>query len=207
MKVDLFDFELPESRIALHPVSPRDHSRLLEVNPGGAPLLGDKSLFDLPDLLNAGDVLVVNNTSVLPAALTGTRQRGEHIAQISVNLHKRMDDARWAAFARPAKRLKPGDRIRFGHDNNTCLMGVCDAVVEQCNPGGEVVLAFDKSGPDLDAAIASVGVMPLPPYIASKRDIEPRDTQDYQTIFAENIGAVAAPTAGLHFTEDLLWHA
>jgi len=204
MKVDLFDFELPDEHIALHPVSPRDHARLLEVRPGSPHPISDRKVCDLPDLLQPGDVLVVNNTSVLPAALSGVRARGEHRAKVSINLHKRLDDARWAAFAKPAKRLKPGDRISFGHDNNTCLTGVCDATVDACNPGGEVELQFDLSGPALDAAIATVGIMPLPPYIASKRAVEASDSSNYQTMFASRDGAVAAPTAGLHFTDELL---
>ena len=204
MKVDLFDFELPEERIALHPAQPRDHARLLEIRPGFEPATSDRQVRDLPDLLAPGDVLVINNTSVLPAALSGTRVRGEYRAQISVNLHKRIDASTWAAFAKPAKRMQPGDKIHFGHENDTCLAGACDATVTASRPGGEVELAFDLSGPNLDTAIASVGTMPLPPYIASKREIEDRDRLDYQTMFASHNGAVAAPTAGLHFTDDLV---
>lgn len=204
MKVDLFDFELPEERIALHPVSPRDSARLLEVKPGTEMPLCDRSVRELPDLLERGDVLVVNNTSVLPAALTGERRRDDAVARISANLHKRLEGHRWAAFARPAKRLKAGDRIRFGHQNTSCLMGALDATVEAVNPGGEIILAFDMAGVELDAAISSVGAMPLPPYIAGKRAPEARDNDDYQTMFAREEGAVAAPTAGLHFTDALL---
>ncbi len=208
MQVDLFDFELPEACIALHPVSPRDRARLLEVRPGATPELIDRTVRDLPDLLGPGDVMVLNNTSVLPAALTGVRIREGNRARVSVNLHKRLGPNRWAAFARPAKRFKPGDRVRFCADNagasDACPSGVLDAIVEARGEGGEVTLAFDLTGAALDQSIASLGSMPLPPYIASKRGAEARDRTDYQTIFAARQGAVAAPTAGLHFTDELM---
>ena len=210
MKVDLFDFELPEECIALHPVSPRDRARLLEVRPGGTPELADHCVSDLPGLLEPGDVLVVNNTSVLAAALSGVRLREDSQARISVNLHKRLDGHRWAAFVRPAKRMREGDRLRFtatggrAGGDNACLSGMLEAVIETRRDGGEMVLAFDLSGAALDDAIAALGAMPLPPYIASKREVEARDAEDYQTMFAAREGAVAAPTAGLHFTHDLL---
>lgn len=203
MKVDLFDFDLPPDRIALHPAEPRDSARLLVVRPGEAP--EDKGVTDLVDLLGPGDVLVVNDTRVIPAELRGIRRRGEFSSEVSFNLHKRLDAARWAAFARPAKRLKPGDRLIFGEaSDRACAITALEADVESVGEGGEVVLAFALSGAYLDEAIKAHGAMPLPPYIGLKRGFEERDRSDYQTIYAREDGAVAAPTAGLHFTEDLL---
>jgi S-adenosylmethionine:tRNA ribosyltransferase-isomerase len=200
MRVDEFDFELPESLIALHPVIPRDAARLLVVRGG---TLAEQIVRDLPDLLEPGDVLVFNDTRVIPAALDGIRNRAGVTARVALNLHMRLDAGRWLAFARPAKRLQVGDRLRFGHSNSSCLMGALDATVAAKGEAGEVELAFDLSGPDLDRALVAVGTVPLPPYIALKRAIEDRDLTDYQTIFARSDGAVAAPTAGLHFTPDL----
>lgn len=203
MKVDDFDFELPPERIALHPVEPRDSARLLVVRPG-APL-EDARVTDLLRLLKAGDVLVVNDTRVLPAELKGIRVRGELRANVSFNLHKRVDASRWLAFARPAKRLKAGDRLIFGQESDAaCLLTALDAEVTAVDEGGQVELRFELAGAYLDEAIKSVGAMPLPPYIGLKRAVEERDLKDYQTVYAAHDGAVAAPTAGLHFTEDLL---
>jgi len=201
VRTDLFDFELPDDRIALAPVSPRDAARLLVVRPGGG--LEDRTVRDLPSLLRPGDALVLNDTRVIAAALEGERRRDGSVAHISLNLHKRIDGSRWAAFARPAKKLKPGDRLRFGHDNSMCMLGSLEATVAAKGEAGEVEVAFDLAGADLDAAIASVGSMPLPPYIAAKRRPNEQDAADYQTIYAAREGAVAAPTAGLHFTEQL----
>jgi len=201
VRTDLFDFELPDDRIALAPVSPRDAARLLVVRPGGA--LEDRTVRDLPSLLRPGDALVLNDTRVIAAALEGERRRDGSVAHISLNLHKRIDGSRWAAFARPAKKLKPGDRLRFGHDSSMCMLGSLEATVAAKGEAGEVEVAFDLAGADLDAAIASVGSMPLPPYIAAKRRPNEQDAADYQTIYAAREGAVAAPTAGLHFTEQL----
>jgi len=202
MRTDLFDFELPEDRIALHPVSPRDAARLLVVRPG-APF-EDRIVHELPALLQPGDALVLNDTRVIPAALRGVRHRGEHAAHIAVTLTERRDDSRWRALAKPAKRLKDGDRLQFGHSGSACLSGALDATVVGGPQDGEVELVFDLAGPDLDAAIASVGMMPLPPYIAGRRPAEEEDRRDYQTIYAARDGAVAAPTAGLHFTPELM---
>jgi S-adenosylmethionine:tRNA ribosyltransferase-isomerase len=202
MRVDLFDFDLPEDRIALRPARPRDSARLLVVGPGGA--LEDRIVRDLPDLLAPGDVLVLNDTRVIAGALEGERRRGSAVARISVNLHKRTGASEWLAFARPAKRLQAGDRIRFGApQDRACLIGGLDATVAAVNEGGEVRLAFDLAGPALDDAIASIGHMPLPPYIASRRHEDEADRTDYQTVYAREEGAVAAPTAGLHFTPEL----
>lgn len=203
MRTDLFDFELPEDRIALHPAEPRDSARLLVVNPTHGTLL-DRGVLDLPDLLEPGDALVFNDTRVIPAALDGVRLRDGAEAGVAFNLIKRVDASRWRAFARPAKRLNPGDRVRFGHANTACMAGTLEATVSAKLEAGEVELAFDLAGPDLDRAIEAVGDMPLPPYIALKRPPDESDKTSYQTIFAAKDGAIAAPTAGLHFTERLL---
>ncbi|MEF2550133.1 tRNA preQ1(34) S-adenosylmethionine ribosyltransferase-isomerase QueA [Aurantimonas sp. A2-1-M11] len=206
MRVDLFDFELPPERIALRPVSPRESARLLGVDPAGR--LTDHSVGDLPSLLSPGDVLVFNDTRVIPAQLEGLRRRpgaidGEGVAQIAATLHLREAQDRWLAFVRPGKRVRVGDRIVFGHGGNACLAGTLEATVETRGEGGEALLRFDVSGPVLDEAIAAVGHIPLPPYIASKRPDDAQDRTDYQTVYAREDGAVAAPTAGLHFTPRL----
>lgn len=201
MRVADFDFHLPPERIALRPASPRDAARLLVVRPDG---LEDRIVRDLPSLLNPGDVVVFNNTKVIPAALAGHRVgRGGTTPKISALLHLRLDGHRWKAFAKPGRKLQTGDRIRFGGEGRG-LQGSVDATVEAKGQTGEVTLAFDLAGPALDAAIMAVGEMPLPPYIAGKRASDDRDRADYQTIYAEREGAVAAPTAGLHFTPDLM---
>jgi len=204
MRVDLFDFDLPEDNIALRPASPRDSARLLVVQPQDTSELTDCSVMDLPSFLRPGDALVFNDTKVIPAQLEGLRRRGaDVVTEVSLTLHMRVAADRWKAFARPAKRLKPGDRIEFGHGSNTCLMGALDATVEEKGEAGEVTLQFDLSGPALDEAILAVGHIPLPPYIASKRAEDEQDRTDYQTVYAREQGAVAAPTAGLHFTDRL----
>ena len=202
MRADLFDYRLPPDRIALRPVSPRDAARLLVVRPDAAPELEDRSLRDLPDLLRPGDVLVLNDSKVIPARLEGIRFRGAASANVETTLIERRGPDAWLALARPAKRLKPGDRIRFGHEGRVCLLGTLDATVEERGEGGEVLLRFDFHGPTLDEAIETLGHMPLPPYIA--RPDDEQDRTDYQTVFAERAGSVAAPTAGLHFTPELL---
>jgi S-adenosylmethionine:tRNA ribosyltransferase-isomerase len=196
MLVSEFDFDLPPERIALHPVSPRDSARMLVVEPG-KPLV-DGKVTDLLDLLRPGDVLVVNDTKVLPAELTGTRVRGDSRASVSFNLHRRVDAQTWRAFARPAKRLKLLDRLELGQG------GALEATLAGKGETGEVTLSFELAGAELDEAIKANGAMPLPPYIEAKRGAEERDKVDYQTVYATVDGAVAAPTAGLHFTEKLL---
>jgi S-adenosylmethionine:tRNA ribosyltransferase-isomerase len=204
MRVDLFDFDLPDDNIALRPANPRDTARLLIVDPHRDPVLEDHIVRDLPSFLKPGDALVFNDTKVIPAQLEGVRTRdGAPDLSVSATLHMRVAPDAWKAFARPGKRLKIGDRIRFGHSGETCALGTLDAVLEEKGEGGEVTLHFDLSGPALDEAIMAVGHIPLPPYIAAKRPEDAQDTKDYQTIYAREEGAVAAPTAGLHFTPDL----
>ncbi len=190
MKVDLFDFELPNERIALRPVRPRDAARMLLVEGDTTPFR-DCGVRDLPKLLRRGDVLVFNDTRVIPAQLEG--RRGE--ARIGATLHKRVDLRRWQAFIRNAKRLKPGDRVEFG--------GGVEAIAEERLPDGSFVLAF--AGEELvEVLLERAGRMPLPPYIAGKRETDAQDREDYQTMFAAEDGAVAAPTASLHFTPRLV---
>ncbi len=204
MKTDLFDFDLPPERIALRPVSPRDAARLLEVHPGRQREWDDRALRHLPDLLQSGDVLVVNDSKVIAARLTGRRiGRGDAEPVIEATLIKRLDGSTWRAFVRPAKRLEVGDTVRFGDEGRVCFLGQLDAQIQVKDEGGEVSLGFSFHGPILDQAIAERGDMPLPPYIASKRDPDEQDREDYQTLFAQAEGSVAAPTAGLHFTPQL----
>ncbi|MBS3848631.1 tRNA preQ1(34) S-adenosylmethionine ribosyltransferase-isomerase QueA [Devosia sp. BSSL-BM10] len=198
MLVSDFDFELPEELIALHPVEPRDSARLLLVDPANG--LSDLHIPDLLTQLKAGDVLVVNDTRVLPAELRGSRVRGEYRANVSFNLHKRVDAHTWKAFARPAKKLAIDDRLELGNGQADALT----AKVSARGDTGEVTLTFDLGGAALDEAIKSHGAMPLPPYIGLKRGLQERDKTDYQTVYATEDGAVAAPTAGLHFTDELL---
>lgn len=205
MRVDLFDFDLPTERIALRPVEPRDAARLLLVQPGATPELADRTIRDLPELLRPGDLLVFNDTRVIPARLHGRRiGRGDAEPKIEATLHRRLDQSRWLAFAKPAKRLAVGDTVRFGGEGRVCLLGTLDAIVEARGDSGEITLSFSFHGPILDEAIDQVGEMPLPPYIAARRPVDERDHADYQTIFAREEGAVAAPTAGLHFTPELV---
>ncbi|WAC26359.1 tRNA preQ1(34) S-adenosylmethionine ribosyltransferase-isomerase QueA [Ancylobacter sp. SL191] len=204
MRVDLFDFELPNERIALRPVSPRDAARLLVVRAGGDPELTDARVSDLPDILQPGDALVVNDTRVLPARLVGLRRRdssqGEGV-EVEAMLHKRLTPDSWLALARPGKRLAPGDIIFFASPDGAHTL---KATLEAKGEGGEVTLRFAAAGAELDAAIALIGHIPLPPYIAAKRADDAQDRRDYQTMFANQEGSVAAPTAGLHFTPELI---
>jgi S-adenosylmethionine:tRNA ribosyltransferase-isomerase len=201
MRTDLFDFDLPLTSIALRPTSPRDTARMLVVPPDRA--LRDRIVSDLPNWLERGDQLVVNDTKVISAQLRGRRVGRETEPKIEATLIKRLDGSRWQALVKPAKKLAPGDTIRFGNEGRVCLLGHLDARVEAKGGEGEVTLSFSFHGPALDQAIAELGSPPLPPYIASKRAADDRDAQDYQTMFASSEGAVAAPTAGLHFTPAL----
>ena len=189
MRVDLFDFELPPERIALRPARPRDAARMLVVE--GERPFADRHVRYLPQLLRAGDVLVFNDTRVIPAQLEG--RRGD--ARIGATLHKRLDLRRWQAFIRNAKRLKPGDTVEFGR-------GV-SALAEERHADGSFTLAFAGDEP-VEALLERAGTMPLPPYIAGKRATDEADQADYQTMFAREEGAVAAPTAALHFTPELI---
>jgi S-adenosylmethionine:tRNA ribosyltransferase-isomerase len=204
VRVDAFDYVLPPHRIALAPADPRDSARMLVVPAEGG--FRDLRVRDLPSLLSAGDVLVVNDTRVLNARLAGTRKRGESAARIEATLIKRIDSRRWDALVRPAKKLAVGERIRFGAAMASAagLVGALDAEVESKGEAGEVRLKFDLAGAALEEAIEAVGAPPLPPYIADRRPIAPADRERYQTMFAaSDAAAVAAPTAGLHFTPEL----
>ena len=191
MKVDAFDFELPRDLIAERPAEPRDSSRLLEIDDLE---FRDRRFRDLPDRLAAGDILVFNDTRVIPARLTG--RRGQ--ARVEVTLHKQVadDPACWDVFAQPAKKFRPGDHVVFGEDFS--------AEVVARGEGGEVRLRFDRQGAAFCAALEHHGVSPLPPYIPRPDGADDRDGRDYQTVYARHDGAVAAPTAGLHFTPELL---
>ena len=189
MKVDLFDFELPVERIALRPARPRDAARMLIVRESGP--FEDRGVRDLPQMLRAGDVLVFNDTRVIPAQLEG--RRGD--AKIGATLHKRIDLRRWQAFVRNAKRLRPGNVAEF--------CGGVTAVAEERLADGSFVLFFEGEEP-VEVLLERAGRMPLPPYIAGKRDTDEQDRLDYQTMFAAEDGAVAAPTAALHFTPELI---
>ena len=192
MKTADFDFELPEDRIALRPAEPRDSARLLVVRDGG---LSDRVVRQLPDLLQPGDALVLNDTRVIPARMDGVRERDGLTVEVEATLHQRRGPSGWSAFMKPGKRLKVGDTVRFQ---------TLTATVAAKGEDGLVDLDFDRQGPALDDAIRAVGHMPLPPYIAARRPEDARDDEDYQTVFATHDGSVAAPTAGLHFTPGLL---
>ena len=193
MDVSLFDFYLPEERIALRPASPRDSARMMVVHRDGR--IEHRRVRDLPEYLGQQDVLVVNDTRVIPARLRGLRLRDEGPAKIELLLHRRLAANRFAALARPARKLRIGDGLTFD--------GMTARVVSR-GEGGETEVEFDLSGAALDSAIALHGEMPLPPYIVGKRKADLRDKEDYQTVFAREPGSAAAPTAGLHFTPDLL---
>ncbi len=192
MQVDDFDFDLPETNIALRPCEPRDHARLL-VLPAGE-TIRDQHIYDLPHILRPGDLLIVNNTRVLPVRLSGLRRREDSEAKIEITLIKRRGATQWQAMARPAKRLRPGDTIAF--------KGLTARVLTRSEAYVEV--EFDIAAADMESALFATGEMPLPPYIASRRAADDRDQQDYQTRFARLDGAVAAPTAGLHFTDQVM---
>ena len=189
-----FDYPLPDERVAKYPLPQRDASKLLVFRTGD---IHERQFTDLPDELPAGTLLVFNNTRVIPARLTGRRVgRGSTQPQIEITLHLRSSDDEWLAFAKPGRKLEVGDNI--------VLSDGFDAQVCAKSEGGEIGLRFNRSGADLDAAIAVHGVMPLPPYIASRRQTDEQDNSDYQTMFAAHDGAVAAPTASLHFTPNMM---
>ncbi|MCV6584606.1 MAG: tRNA preQ1(34) S-adenosylmethionine ribosyltransferase-isomerase QueA [Marinibacterium sp.] len=196
MKLSDFDFDLPEDRIATRPASPRTSARLL-VADGSA--IHDRHVFDLPDWLRPGDRLVLNDTRVIPARLSGTRARqtgqGRVEARIEVTLLEPRADGTWAALLKPLRKVQPGEVIRFADGFDATLDGVAD---------GQAHLRFNLTGDAFDAALNATGAMPLPPYIAGRRAADEQDKTDYQTVFARHAGAVAAPTASLHFDADLL---
>jgi S-adenosylmethionine:tRNA ribosyltransferase-isomerase len=205
MRVDLFDFDLPEASIALRPANPRHDARMLVV-PALGELLEDRQIRDLPHFLNPGDALVVNDARVIRARLHGFRIRLGVRAQIEATLIEQRSPNSWQAMARPAKKLSIGDQVIFSPPpgDSQRFASALEAKVEARGENGEVTLAFDRSGRELDLAIEAYGRLPLPPYIESRRPADFRDDADYQTLFATNAGAVAAPTAGLHFTPELL---
>ena len=196
MRVDDFDFDLPEQNIALRPVSPRDASRLLVVNHSENGSLHDAAFRDLASFLKPGDALVFNNTRVIPAQLEGVRERDGSTAQVSATLHMRLSENIWRAFVRGAKKLKAGETVTFLATGDKSLQAT---VLDKLDTG-EIEFEFHPDGKSLDEALIEVGHIPLPPYIASKREEDDADKEDYQTVYAKENGAVAAPTAGLHFT-------
>lgn len=193
LPVDLFDFDLPDDLIALRPAKPRTAARLLYA---GEAALRDEKINALPEILLPGDMLVFNDTKVIPARLSGERTRADTTVSVEANLIERIDGATWRVLARPGKRLREGDTITF--------TGGLSATIATKEDGGALLLRFERTGADLDAAIAECGVMPLPPYIAARRAADRQDEHDYQTILARHEGAVAAPTAALHFDQALL---
>ena len=194
LRLSDFDFALPERLIARHPVCPRDAARLLRVGPS---LLEDRVVRELPEILRPGDLMVFNDTKVIPAQLAGRRLRaGASEVAVEVTLHKRVAPDRWQAFAKPGRKLAVGDRLSFGADL------VAEVLAKA--PEGDILLEFDRGGAALMAALGQLGAPPLPPYIRKLRPVEARDKEDYQTVYAGPEGAVAAPTAGLHFTPELL---
>jgi S-adenosylmethionine:tRNA ribosyltransferase-isomerase len=203
MRLSDFDFHLPEHLVALRPVEPRDSARMLVVDPA-AESLTDAHVANLRDWLRPGDVMVFNDTRVIPARLDGVRHRGDLRARVEILLHKRQGADAWVVFAKPGRKLSVGDRIQFGAPSGACLLASLEATVEDKSASGDILLRFDLAGPALDEAIMAHGAMPLPPYIAQKRPTDARDVSDYQTVYARQDGAVAAPTAGLHFTPELL---
>jgi S-adenosylmethionine:tRNA ribosyltransferase-isomerase len=194
MKVEVFDFELPGELIALRPATPRDSSRLLVVHADGR--LEHRRFADLPDYLRAPDLLVTNSSRVIPARLRGLRKNRGPDAKVEMLLHRRLAPNGYAALVRPARKLAPGDQLLLGRD--------LAAEVRALSGEGAAEIVFTLSGPALDRAIEAQGEVPLPPYIAGKRSVDMRDSVDYQTIYAKQPGSVAAPTAGLHFTPELL---
>lgn len=195
MRVDDFDFQLPDTNIALRPAEPRDSAKMLVVNAKTDGGFGDSSVLELAQFLKRGDALVFNDTKVIPAQLEGIRRRGETSAKISATLHMKTEPDTWMAFVRGAKKIAVGETVEFGSSEFFAEV--------LSKSGSETEFRFNRSGPNLDAALVEYGSIPLPPYIASKRDEDTRDETDYQTVYARESGAVAAPTAGLHFTDKL----
>ena len=196
MRIDLFDLDLPERLIALRPLAERDGSRMLVVRPSG---IQDAHFRDLSSILSPKDIVVVNNTRVVPVALSGHRPgRGDAAPAVSIDvtLIRRLRENRWSALAKPARRLSVGDRIRFAP--------TVWARVDRVAGAGEIELAFETGERPLEQVLPKIGKMPLPPYILKYREADARDGSDYQTVFAAHEGAIAAPTAGLHFSEDTL---
>ncbi len=191
MKLDDFDFDLPEGLIATRPARPRTSARLLLAE---GDRISDRRVSDLVNIFRPGDRLVLNNTKVLPARLFGTRQRGDAVAKVEVTLLEPLAQG-WRALAKPLRKVAQGEAIRFSDRLSATVAAKSET---------DLTLAFDLTGPDFDAALAEAGVMPLPPYIAAKRAADDQDRTDYQTVFARHAGAVAAPTASLHFDEPLL---
>lgn len=196
MKLSDFDFDLPEELIAVRPVKPRSSARML-VARGGE--IADLAFTDLPAQLSPGDRLVLNNTKVIPARLTGQRTRagaeGEGVARIEVTLLEPQPDGAWSALVKPLRKWREGEEVVFSSDLSARL---------EARAEGQALIRFNLVGDDFDAALAKVGAMPLPPYIAAKRPADEADKQDYQTLWAERSGAVAAPTASLHFDDALM---
>jgi S-adenosylmethionine:tRNA ribosyltransferase-isomerase len=198
MHTNIFDFDLPEELIALRPVEPRGSARLLHVRPDAEPAFADLRVADLPALMRKGDVLVLNDTKVIPALLKGERLRGgPGGCSLSFTVHRRLNDGRWLAFAKPGRRIQAGDAIALNGDSEARIR------VDAKGDAGEVTLST-ACGISLDTLIDTFGITPLPPYIASRREPDARDTEDYQTLFAAKRGAIAAPTAGLHMTAEML---
>ena len=189
MKVDLFDFELPNEHIALRPANPRDSAKMLVVQPETAPK--HHSVTELADFLTDKDILVFNNTRVIPGRLIG--KRGE--AKVELTLHKRESVDTWRAFAKPAKKCRFGDVLNFDG---------LEAEVTEVGEAGERTVRFHLENEGMTSALEGHGVMPLPPYIAAQRPVDEADKDDYQTMYAKEDGAVAAPTAGLHFTDNMM---
>ncbi len=206
MRVDEFDFHLPNERIALRPAVPRDASRMLVVGKEGKGELADASFNQLDQFLRPGDALVFNDTKVIPAQLEGYRLRIidgiEHRAKASITLHMKVDERTWLGFAKGSKKLSAGDRLYF-EPAESSFSPLKGSIISK-GEGGEVKIEFDRAGAELDAAFAMVGHIPLPPYISAQRPEDARDHEDYQTIYADKKGAVAAPTAGLHFTPAIM---
>ncbi len=200
MQTDDFDFELPAERIALRPAVPRESARLLVIGRHRG-IIAETTIADLPLYLRSGDALIVNDTRVIPCALKGYRQRGEARVALNVMLHRRARENAWWAFAKPGRRLAVDDKLVFSSadEKYTLMARLCEK-----GESGEVLLEFDRAGVALDQAVAAVGDMPLPPYIASRRAADQRDRADYQTIYASRDGSVAAPTAGLHLTDQMM---